>query len=156
MAVSIVTRPEIACAGIKVQTNFDAASRDCPALWEKFSACMQAFPINPAFKDESFGAAIMTGETTFEYWAVMALASDAVVPDGMETITLPAGDYVESEQITLEELGGTYDFLFTEWPKTQEKYTPDVQGVCYEKYTSDFMKTGKLIIYCPLAQKNPA
>lgn len=153
MNVAIVNRPEIVCAGIKTQTSFENAMRDCPVLWEKFAPNMQSFPANPAFADESFGVSIMTGETTLEYWAVMPLAPGAAVPDGMERVVIPAGEYAESSPTPLQEIGKAYDFLYVEWPKTQKKYTPNLKGVCYEKYMSDFIKTGNLAIYCPIIHK---
>lgn len=150
MAVTVVARPEIVCAGIKMSTDFENVMRDCPALWKKFEPSMQAFPAHTAFAGESFGISVMTGETTLDYWAAMPLAPGAAVPDGMERVVLPAGNYAESDPVTLQDLGKAYDLLYTEWPKTQEKFAPDMRGLCYEKYTEDFMKSGVLRIYCPL------
>lgn len=152
-AVNVVKRPEIECAGFKVSTSMEKASIDCPALWAKFGPVMCTVPHNDAYTDQSFGPSVMTSETAFDYWAVMPIAAGAAVPEGMEKFTLPAGEYVECEVASLKELSDAYMYVYMEWPKTQAEYGLDMSGVCYEKYTSDFMKLGKLTLYCPLKRK---
>lgn len=151
--VKVVERPEIKCVGIKISTSMDRTSTDCPALWMSFGPRMDSVPANSDFPDQSFGASIMTSETTFDYWAVMPLASGAEIPEGMATLVLPAGEYAECELESLKEMGDGLTYVYTEWPKTQDQYAMDTTGICYEKYQSDFMKTGRLVIYSPVVRK---
>lgn len=151
--ITIVSRPAIICAGDKVVTTMKNASIACPALWEKFGPRMCSAPANPEFPDESYGASVMLNENDFEYWAVMPLAPGAEVPQGMEKITLPAGEYAHCSLPSLKELGDAYTYIYGDWAKTRKDYGLDMQGVSYELYRSDFMKTGKLAIYCPLVKK---
>lgn len=151
--IAIVNRPVTDCAGIMVKTSMEKASVDCPALWESFGPRMCEVSANPEFPDQSFGASVMTSESGFDYWALMPLAPGAAVPEGMKTFTLPAGDYAECRLGSLKEMGDAYKYIYTEWPSSQEKYGLDMGGVSYEGYTSDYMKTGELVIYCPLKAK---
>lgn len=152
--INVVTRPAIKTAGLKVATTMEKASVDCPKIWsEDFGPRMMDFPADPAYPDQSFGVSIMLDQHNFDYWAVMPLREHAGVPDGMETLEIAGGLYAECHLNSLEELGDAYNYVYLQWAPAQEKYAVNMQGASYELYTSDFMKTGKLSIYCPLLAK---
>lgn len=151
--ITVVDRPEIPCVGIKVATDMTKAKTDCPALWEAFGPRMSLIPTNPAFVDESFGASIMLDESNFDYWAVKPVAAAVDLPEGMAAFTLPAGKYAECVLNSLRELDEAYGYIYSEWPASQQEYVLDMKGVGLERYTSEFMDSGKLTIYCPLLKK---
>ena len=154
LTVSIVDRPEIKTAGLKVRTTMAKASQDCPSIWQNdFGPRMEAFPADPAFPNQSYGLSIMLDSETFDYWAVMPLAPGADVPEGMDTITIPGGKYAECHLESLAQLGEAYTYIYGPWAAGQSGYGMNMQGICYELYTDEYMKTGKLSIYCPLLEK---
>lgn len=153
-AVKIVTRAEVKVAGFKVRTTMAKASQDCPKLWESvFMPYMASFPVNPEYVNQSFGVSVMLDEDTFDYWAVMAIADGADVPEGMDILTLPGGPYAECRLPSLGELGEAYMYIYTNWITQQEKYAMNMQGCSIELYTDKYPETGELTIYCPLLEK---
>lgn len=152
--VTVVDRPAIKAAGIKVRTTMERASVDCPKLWsEEFGPRMCSFPADAARPDESYGLSVMIDSEAFDYWAVMPIADGVAAPDGMDTITIPGGTYAECRVESLAQLGEAFTYIYTAWPATQEKYALNMQGMGCELYTSDFMKNGSLTVYCPLVEK---
>lgn len=152
--ITVVDRPEIRCAGMKVRTTMQKASVDCPAIWQnQFGPLMDSFPADPAYPGQSYGASVMIDSDNFDYWALMPLAPGADIPGGMDVFTLPGGPYAEANLANLAELGDAYTYIYGEWGGAQDKYTLNMQGVGYELYTFDFCSTGKLIVYCPLMEK---
>lgn len=152
--VTVVTRPSIDTAGLKVRTTIQKTSIDCPKIWsEDFGPKMCGFPADPAYPDQSYGVSIMLNENEFDYWAVMPLRSGATVPAGMETLQIAGGLYAECHISSLAELGDAFTYIYGEWGGTQSKYALNMRGASYELYTSEFMKTGKMSVYCPLLEK---
>ena len=152
--VNIVNRTAISTAGVKVRTNMKNASTDCPKLWqEQFGPRMCSFPANPDFPDESYGVSVMIDCDNFDYWALMPIAKDAAVPEGMDSFTIPGGLYAECPVASLAELGEAFTYVYGEWIALQDKYTLNMQGASLELYRSDFIKTGRLVVYCPLLEK---
>lgn len=153
-SVAIVDRPEIRCAGMKVRTTMKSASTDCSAIWQKqFGPRMESFPADPAYPHQSYGASVMLDSDTFDYWALMPLAPGADIPEGMDVFTLPAGPYAEAHLADLVELGQAYTYIYGPWIASQDKYTLNMQGASNELYTSDYLVSGKLSVYCPLLEK---
>jgi predicted transcriptional regulator YdeE len=152
--VTVVDRPAISAAGLKVRTAMDAAGADCPALWEKtFGPKMASFPADPARPGESYGVCVMIDDNTFDYWAVMPLAKGAEVPGGMEAITVPGGLCGECRLASLKELTPAYTYMYTTWASSLKDYAVNMQAPAYEMYTADYMKNGSLAVYCPLVKQ---
>lgn len=152
--VEIVERPEIVTAGVKVATTMEKCGVDCPALWEKnFGPRMADFPADPRYPNQSFGVSVMIDQSAFDYWAVMPLREGAAIPTGMEKLVLAGGSYAECRLNGLAELGDAYNYVYLKWAAAQEKFVLNMAEASIELYTSEFMTTGKLVIYCPLAAK---
>ena len=152
--VTVVERPAVRTAGLKVRTSMAKASQDCPAIWQnEFGPRMESFPADPAHPGQSYGASIMLDSENFDYWAVMPIAPGAQVPEGMDILEIPGGLYAECKLLSLKELGDAYTYIYGDWIKEQGKYALNMQAACLELYTWDFMKTGELTIYCPLLEK---
>ncbi len=150
---TIVERPAIRAAGIKVSTAMEKASVDCVKIWEDFMPFMAGFPADPARAGESYGVCVMTSETAFDYWAVMPLAPGAGVPAGLAEIALPGGFYGECPVKSLEELTHAYTYMYMTWGPALTDYAMDFQRAGYELYGADFQKNGSLTVYCPLVEK---
>ncbi len=84
--VTIVERPAIKTAGLKVRTTMDKTGVDCPKLWsDDFAPRMGTFPCDASRPGESYGLCIMVDNDTIDYWAVMPIAAGAAVPEGMDS-----------------------------------------------------------------------
>lgn len=152
--VAVVERPAIRTAGLKIRTTMEKATQDCTKLWtDDFAPRMESFPADPARPDESYGLSVMVDSDAFDYWAVMPIAADAQIPEGMDVITIPAGTYAECRVASLERLGDAFNNLYCAWIPQQETYSANMQGIGYELYTSEYMENGSLTIYCPLLEK---
>lgn len=152
--INIVERPALKTAGLMVATTMQNASVDCPTLWEKdFGPRMESFPADPAHLNESYGVSVMTGECTFDYWAVMPLKPGAAVPEGMRNFDIAGGVYAECHLNSLAELSGAFTYIYMDWAATQKKHALNMQGVSYELYTCEYLESGKLTVYCPLIAK---
>ena len=152
--VTIVERPAIKTAGLKVRTTMDKTGVDCPKLWsDDFAPRMGTFPCDASRPGESYGLCIMVDNDTIDYWAVMPIAAGAAVPEGMDSITIPGGTYAECRIDSLAQMGEAYTHLYSVWPASQEKYAVNMQGMCLELYSEEYMKNGSLTLYIPLVEK---
>lgn len=152
--VTVVERPAVKTAGLKVRTDMQKASQDCPGIWQNdFGPRMMAFPADPARPGESYGVSIMIDSESFDYWAVMPLAPSAQVPDGMDILDIPGGLYAECPVASLAQLGDAYNHVYMIWVSSQSKYALNMQGASLELYTPEFMKNGSFSIFCPLVEK---
>lgn len=151
-AVTIVERPAVKTAGVKVCTTMEKASVDCPKLWsDTFVPYMEAFPCDGS--GESYGVCIMTSETEFDYWAVMPLGKDAKAPDGLAELSLPGGLYAECPVKSLAEMSEAFTYLYGPWGASQKEYALNMQAPGFECYTRDYLKNGSLIVYAPVIKK---
>lgn len=153
-AVTVVERPAVKTAGLKVRTSMAKASQDCPRIWEQeFGPRMESFPADPQQAGQSYGVSIMLDSETFDYWAVMPIAPGADVPEGMDILEIPGGLYVECHLDSLAQLGDAYTYIYTAWGSTNGKYALNMQGASLELYTCEYLNSGKLTIYCPVVEK---
>ncbi|MCC8164763.1 MAG: GyrI-like domain-containing protein [Planctomycetes bacterium] len=149
--VTIVEKPTIKAAGMKVRTSMAKSHEDCPKLWsDAFGPRMMSFPADPAYPEQSFGISVMVDEDVFDYWAVMPLAPGAAVPEGMEARDVPGGLYACISGVTLAVLGEVYSYIYMKWPGEQSEYTLDYSRPGLEAYHHDFCQTQLLDILCPV------
>ena len=152
--IKIVSRPKICIVGLRVRTDMQNATRDCPKLWhEDFAPRMNE--IAPCGTTESYGASWVAEPAlcTFDYWAAMPLPQGKAVPEGMDTATLPAGIYAQCEIDSLEKLPAAYQNIYTNWLPGQNKYTYSTNLPSYELYPADYMQTKKIFLYFALIEK---
>ncbi len=150
--VTVVERPAVRAAGVKVHTTMEKTSVDCPKLWsETFVPHMEAFPCDGS--GESYGICIMTSETEFDYWAVMPLGKDVKVPEGLAEITVPGGLYAECPVPSIDRMGEAYAYLYTAWGKEQKEYAVNFQAPGIERYTRDYLKNGSLFVCAPVVKQ---
>ncbi len=154
LTVTVVERPAIKTAGIKIRTDMAKAGVDCPKVWsDDFGPRMGAFPWDASRSGESYGLCIMIDSDAFDYWAVAPIAAGAAVPDGMDTITIPGGPYAECRLASLAEMGEAFNLINSVWSAGQEKYAVNMQGMSVEVYTCEYMKNGSLTLHVPLIEK---
>jgi len=88
---------------------------------------------------ESFGASAMINENDFDYYAALEIADGAPLPDGMETLDIPAGTYACCFVPSVEKLGEAYMYLYTDWLKANPEYALDAGNPhCFELYPSNW------------------
>lgn len=147
---SVVSFLEKRVAGVKTATDMQKAMQDCMALWTTFGAWVEDLAANGVMAKggDTFGVAVMTGaEGQFDYWATVELAQDAKVPGDLTVLTIPAGLYVRCTVASLDDLGTAFMALYGEWPQSQSDYTIDMQGLCFERYPSNWEMNDPFEIY---------
>ena len=135
---SIVELPKMLIAGINIQTDMSRAGQDCPALWmtfgERVAAKLHDSPLLDKNVDCSYGISIMQDEMNFVYWAGCAITAAEDLPEGIDSITLPAGSYVTCTVPNLAQLGQALNAMYCDWPTSQDKYQIDMAAACFECY----------------------
>lgn len=142
----IIEFSELSLNGVKVDTNHENASNDCPDLWRRFSELATGLE-----KTESYGISIMTepNSSKFTYWA----AVQGRLP-GSGSVTLPGGTYARCDAQGLEQLGEVYNFLYSSpWLPEDSGLMVDFTKPCFEKYPADWSMTTTFQVYAPLAKK---
>lgn len=152
--VEIVQRPAIHVAGFRVRTAMSDVGVTCAKLWdEKFMPVMSNLPFDPAQEAGTYGVSVGVDHNTIDYYAAFPLKKGTPVPAGMEEVDLAAGTYCVCRVKTMPEIGEAFMYIYSEWPKTQDKYDLDFRLPCYEFYAKDFPQTGVTTIYCPVKAK---
>lgn len=97
---------------------------DIPQLWQRFMS--QAHTIeNRRRVNACFGVSMCEGEH-FRYIAGVAVEADTPVPEGMESVLIPAQDYaVFTHKGTLESLPQTMQYIFSTWLSNTHYTTTD-------------------------------
>jgi len=120
------------------------------AVWQAFGPRLVSFP-NSEHISEAYGVSVMIGtDGTFDYWAAAETPADAPVPEGMETIELPAGLYASTFAPNLEQMEAAYRELYAEWSQRQSEYTVDMQALCVEVYGNGWEPSKPLEILAPV------
>jgi AraC family transcriptional regulator len=148
--VTVVDFPAKHLIGMKVRTDMQKAQTDCSTLWQTFG------PIEIPGYDctgGAYGIYIMLNENDFDYWAAVETSSSVAVPDGMQSVALPAGPYAKCTAASLEKLGEVYMYLYGEWITQQQEFTPNVQAPSFELYPSNWQMNGAFDVYVPVNKK---
>jgi predicted transcriptional regulator YdeE len=144
--------------GVSVRTNMAKASTDCPELWQKhFGPRMPEISGKPIqeFQGDSYGLSVTVDwrQESFDYWAAMEPANGLALPEGMATVTIPAGLYAGCHVSSLAEIGSAYTFLYMKWPTKQSEYTLNMQAPCFERYGQTYMQDGSFELFVPVIKK---
>ncbi len=94
----ITTAQELRLIGMK--RTMSLASDQTPALWQSFMPRLREIAQRTNLDlysvqcyEGGLNVASFSPQTVFEKWAAAAVSPDAVVPDAMELLTIPAGQY---------------------------------------------------------------
>lgn len=161
LTVSVVTRPAQRVIGMVVRTSMASALSDCPSLWNEVFG-PRIHEVECQGPRESYGISWMVQDTdqtanaagsgqgvcVFDYWAALPVGEDAPIPDGMRECYLPEGQYAECHVASLRDLSEAYTHIYETWLPGQNAYTVDMRGACYELYPEDYLRTGRIILYC--------
>ena len=154
-SITVVARQAIPIVGLHIRTTMNTAPRDCAKLWrEEFGPRMSEF--SSCCTGESYGASWVVDEKTgaFDYWAAVPVPEEFPIPDGMARATLPAGLYAELAVPSLAVLADAYTRIFTSWLPQQRAYILNERAPSYELYPADFLQTGALVLYFPVAARS--
>ena len=150
--VSIVTRAPFRAIGMKIPTSMETAHEDCSNLWYKDFGPRMPEVCSAYQQNESFGISFLTDaeKGTFDYWAAVAAPETAPVLQGLGSVAVPGGTFLELLVPSLEELAGAYTYLFSQWLPSHKEYLATCTVPCYELYKADFMQTGHITLYFPV------
>ncbi len=149
-SVTVIQRPAVRIAGLKVRTNILRAKDDCPRLWhDEFGPRMAELASGPS---ESYGVSWMVDGTAgiFDYGAAMPLTEGAAIPRGMLAAELPEGLYAQCEVPSLAELAAAYQFIYMRWLPGRKEYAPAYDKPAYELYPADYMQHGRFFLCAPV------
>jgi predicted transcriptional regulator YdeE len=129
------TIPEIRIAGIR--QTYDMKSRvNIPHQWDAFRPRIGNVPGQGG--SAAFGVCTdMREGGVFDYISGVALDTGAEVPEGYDTVTLPAGRYaVFTHSGHISKLPQTIEAAWTKWlPNSGHEAAP---APCFERYTEEF------------------
>jgi len=148
--VTIKEFPARHLTGMVVRTNMETGMTDCPAIWQTFAPHLGSFP-NSAAILEAYGVSVMIGtDGTFDYWAAAETPAGAPVPDGMQTMELPAGLYACTLAPSLDQMEKTYREIYMEWPAQQSEYEVNMQAPCVEVYCTNWQPSEPFELQVPV------
>lgn len=133
MTLEVIERTAIVVVGMNIRTR--PMSPEIPALWPKFVARIDEIE-NPAEPRVSYG--VMRNPAAMqvlEYMAAVSVTSADRVPEGMESLTIPAGMY-STCRYPLSGLGkGLGEFFNRLLPQSDYVQIP---GPSFERYDESF------------------
>lgn len=131
MTVKTQQMPAMTIVGLNIRTkNF---SPEIPALWPKFVARIPEIE-NPAEKYVAYGVMRPLPDALL-YMAGVAVSKPGRIPDGMESITIPAGTYAVFSY-PISQLGKGFGEIYNQLlPKSGLRILP---GPSLERYGEDF------------------
>lgn len=134
MEPKIVTHSSFEVIGMQIRTT--PMSPEIPALWPRF---MDRLPeVEPVLEPEvSYGVMeMLPGEVTgLNYLAAVSVPSAAHVPDGMISMTIPAGQYAVFD-FPLSDTGSAFGFIFETWLPSLGLSQPE--SPYFERYNENF------------------
>lgn len=150
--VSVAEHLAVKLIGIKIRTNMQTCMADCPRLWED-TFVPWIHKLYPENNCPSWGASTAYDAATgsFDYWALVKAPEGQPVPKELKAFTLPAGLYAQCLLTSIAEIHTAYHYLYSRW-SSQTGYARLEDGVSFEYYGSDYLQTGRLSIYIPIAK----
>jgi AraC family transcriptional regulator len=109
MTIKTIERPAVTVVGMAIRTQ--PMSPEIPALWPRFVARIEEIP-NIAEPRVSYG--VMRSEpNTLNYMAAVSVHAATGVPQGMESLVIPAGTYA-TFRYPLSGLGKGFGEIFNQ------------------------------------------
>ncbi len=148
-SVEVVEHPAMRLVGMKIRTTIPNASKECPVLWHEF----MPREIGELFggSKPTYGVSTTARRQQFDYWAAVEIDPNLPIPDDMETVLIPHGEYAFCKVPGYESLDEAYDYMFREWLPRQSDYVHQRQSPCFEHYPSYWQPTEHLALYVPVA-----
>ena len=150
METKVVSRAATTVIGL--MARFSDEEERVGALWGRFMTYSEQ--LQPLRVDEShYGVAFLTGqEGVWDYLASVAVSSGAVVPEGLVTRGIPAGDYVVVET-TLAAMDEAFDYIYSTW-LPESNYVRDSAKPVLDVYPPDTTSgDSAVLLYVPLKAK---
>ena len=123
--------PAMTIVGMNIRTK--PLSPEIPALWPKFVARIPEIE-NPAEKFVAYGV-MRPQPDALLYLAGVSVAKQGRIPDGMESVTIPAGTYAVFSY-PISQLGKGFGEIYQQiLPKSGLRVLP---GPSLERYGEDF------------------
>lgn len=124
----IVTKEKLTLVGMK--HKFSRNNNIIPWLWQQFNP--RRNEITNKVNDLSYGVCLndekvmaqdATDDTVFTEFVGIEVENTESIPDGMETLELPAATYaVFKHKGYLSELTETFNYIYGQWAPSQNKY----------------------------------
>jgi AraC family transcriptional regulator len=133
MSIKVIDRTALHVVGMAIRTR--PMSPDIPALWPKFIARIDEIE-NPAEPRVSYGVMRHDPPDTLYYLAAASVGGAGGVPDGMESLVIPAGTYA-TFSYPLSGLGQGFGEIFNRLlPSSGYEQTPGQP--LFERYDEAF------------------
>ena len=139
-----------------IQTRITSADQKNPEtytkIWDAFEPYRtQLRPISTGW--QLLGVTFATDKKdTFDYFAGMAVHSDAKVPDpNLVTRNIPAAKYAVFKCAS-QDMGKTYQYIYSEW-LPGSRYKIDKNASCFEQYAPREWMNRPVYIYIPISPK---
>lgn len=150
-AIFVAQHPEKKLIGMKVRTSMQTCQEDAPRLWYDQIAPILA-QLYPEGNCLTWGASRAYDAATgnFDYWAAFVLPEGQPMPEGFEKLTLPSGLYAQCQLNAIAEIHTAYHYLYSRWLPSHPDHLCQEDGICFEAYPADFLKTGQLSLHIPV------
>lgn len=121
---------------------------EIPALWDIFNGRYKEIKSN---SNVCYGLCYMdSDDRSFAYMAGLTVAQLETVPEGMEVITIPAGNYaVFTFTDHISKIKGFWDEIYTR--HLPENGLVPLNQMSFELYDERFQQNGECDIYIPIA-----
>ena len=147
--ITVAEQPARNLAGLCARINISDSQKECSALWEKFWPSMEK--LAPIAEEGSFGVSInMDEKGNYDYWAAMATPPGAEETSGMSCLEVRGGKYAACTIENLADIGEVYQYIYSEWEKTQSDYRVDPTGAWLEFYQKDWQDEDPVTLYVAL------
>jgi AraC family transcriptional regulator len=134
MNLKIIERPAQTVIGMSIRTM--PMSPEIPALWPKFVTRIPEIE-NPSEPRVSYGVMRDEGDA-LNYTAAVSVAAAGRVPQGMESVSIPAATYA-AFRYPLSELGKGFDEIFNRLLPSSDFV--QASGTLLERYDESFDPT---------------
>lgn len=137
--------------GIAGRTSMAKANIDCPALWQAF--CPHFDKLGPQKGPGSYGASVMINTEEFVYWATVEWAVEKPVPEGLDSLMVPAGPYARLTVLDLARVSEAYTFMYETWLSGRTEFSYAMDRPCLEFYPDGWKMNDPFEILMPLVKK---
>lgn len=120
--VTMVDRPFLAVADLKIRTNMARAVQDCSSFWtETFRSVLEKLASGPV---ETYGISqsVNPAKGEFDYWAALPWDLGQVTPEGLRSLDIPGGTCACLKVTDPKLVTGTFNYLYRERLPRHDEY----------------------------------